>query len=120
MVTIGFDIGGTNTRAGVVDKHGDIVDVEETHTPHDADGLTHAIVELVEVLRRRHSIGAVGLAVAGFLDPDCEVVRFAPHLPWQDNAPVKQLLEEELELPVCLEHDANAAAWGEYLSLIHI
>nr|VDG63239.1 glucokinase [Streptococcus thermophilus] len=114
MFTIGFDIGGTNTRAGVVDKHGEIVDVEDTHTPHDADGLTHAIVELVEVLRRRHPIGAVGLAVAGFLDPDCKVVRFAPHLPWQDNEPVKSLLEEELELPVRLEHDANAAAWGEY------
>lgn len=114
VLTIGFDIGGTNTRAGVVSANGTIIDTEETHTPHDAHALTHAIVELVEVLRRRHTIGAVGLAVAGFLDPDCEVVRFAPHLPWQNNEPVRRLLEEELELPVRLEHDANSAAWGEY------
>lgn len=113
-LTIGFDIGGTNTRAAVVDASGAIIDLEQTRTPHDADGLTHAIVELVEVLRRRHRISAVGLAVAGFLDPDCEVVRFAPHLPWQDNEPVRAMLQEELELPVRLEHDANSAAWGEY------
>lgn len=113
-LTIGFDIGGTNTRAGVVTADGAIIDSESTPTPHDADGLTEAIVELVETLRRRHAIGAVGLAVAGFLDPECEIVRFAPHLPWRDNAPVRAMLERELELPVRLEHDANSAAWGEY------
>lgn len=117
QLTIGFDIGGTNTRAGVVDEHGTVIDTESTRTPHSADGLTSTIVELVDVLRQRHyeaSIGAVGLAVAGFLDPQCEVVRFAPHLPWQDDEPVRKNLEERLKLPVRLEHDANSAAWGEY------
>ena len=113
-LTIGFDIGGTNTRAGVVDSTGIVVDTVSTHTPEDEDGLVHAIVELVEQLRRRHSVAAVGVAVAGFLDPACEVVRFAPHLPWRDNEPVRDILQEELELPVRLEHDANSAAWGEY------
>jgi len=116
-LTIGFDIGGTNTRAGVVDERGHVLDVESTGTPHTAEGLQGAIVGMVNTLRDRghaDSIGSVGLAVAGFLDPDCEVVRFAPHLPWQDNAPVRKILQEELKLPVRLEHDANSAAWGEY------
>lgn len=51
--------------------------------------------------------------MAGFLDPECEIVRFAPHLPWRD-APVRARLEALLDLPVRLEHDANSAAWGEY------
>ena len=113
-LTIGFDIGGTNTRAGVVDTSGTVLDTVSTHTPEDEDSLVHAIVELVEQLRRKHSVSAVGVAAAGFLDPACEVVRFAPHLPWKDNAPVRDILQEELELPVRLEHDANSAAWGEY------
>jgi len=106
-LTIGFDIGGTNTRAGVVDASGSILTTVSTRTPEDEDGLVHAIVELVEQLRREYSVGAVGVAVAGFLDPECEVVRFAPHLPWKDNEPVRDILQEELELPVRLEHDAN-------------
>ncbi|MBA1837274.1 ROK family protein [Corynebacterium sp. zg912] len=113
-MTVGFDIGGTNARAAVVDRDGAIVDSLSTRTPHDAEGLTQMIVEMVGELRAQHDIGAVGVAVAGFLDPACEVVRFAPHLAWRDDQPVRRDLEAALGLPVRLEHDANSAAWGEY------
>lgn len=113
-LTVGFDIGGTNARAAVVDARGTIVDEIRTGTPHDADGLTRTIVGMVGELRGKYDIAAVGLAIAGFLDPDCEIVRFAPHLPWRDDQPVRRDLEAALGLPVRLEHDANSAAWGEY------
>lgn len=113
-LTVGFDIGGTNARAAVVDADGAIVDKIGTATPHDAEALTGTIVDMVGQLRSRHDIGAVGVALAGFLDPECEFVRFAPHLAWRDDQPVRRELEEALGLPVRLEHDANAAAWGEY------
>ena len=113
-MTVGFDIGGTNARAAVVDVDGVIVDSIGTHTPHDTEGLTRTIVKMVDELRASHDIGAVGVAVAGFLDPDCEIVRFAPHLAWRDDQPVRRDLEQALGLPVRLEHDANSAAWGEY------
>ncbi|WPF65463.1 MULTISPECIES: ROK family protein [unclassified Corynebacterium] len=112
-LTVGFDIGGTNMRAGVVDAGGRIIDARSLPSPRDAEGMSRGIAHLVDLLRRDHEIAAVGVAVAGFLDPDCEVVRFAPHLPWRD-APVRSMLEERLGLPVKLEHDANSAAWGEY------
>lgn len=112
-VTVGFDIGGTNIRAGVVDEQGTITDIRVAATPMVASELEDTIVAIVADLRRDHDIAAVGLAVAGFLDPECEVVRFAPHLPWRD-APVRQILSDRLGLPVRLEHDANSAAWGEY------
>ncbi|KQB86780.1 ROK family protein [Corynebacterium lowii] len=112
-LTVGFDIGGTNMRAGVVDDRGRIIDARSLPSPRDAAGMEASIARLVELLRRDHDIAAVGVAVAGFLDPSCEVVRFAPHLPWRD-APVRAILEERLGLPVRLEHDANSAAWGEY------
>ena len=72
-MTVGFDIGGTNARAAVVDADGVIVDSLGTHTPHDTEGLTRTIVQMVDELRASHDIGAVGVAVAGFLDPDCEI-----------------------------------------------
>ena len=113
-LTVGFDIGGTNIRAGVVTGDGEIIDVRSTQTPQDAAELECAITNLVEHLRADHEIAAVGVAVAGFLDPQCETIRFAPHLPWRDDAPVRRILQDKIGLPVRLEHDANSAAWGEY------
>lgn len=113
-LTVGLDIGGTNTRAAVVDASGNVVAVRSCDTPHTGEELTAAIVGMVSQLRAEHDIGAVGVAIAGFLDPECEVVRFAPHLAWRNDEPVRKELEEAIGLPVRLEHDANAAAWGEY------
>lgn len=113
-LTIGVDIGGTNMRAAVVDVHGQILDRAATLTPNSEDVLVDKLVALVNTLRDRHEIEAVGLAVAGFLDPECTTVRFAPHLPWR-NAPVREIMTKRLGIPVRLEHDANSAAWGEYV-----
>lgn len=112
-LTIGMDIGGTNLRAGVITPAGQLIDSVSVPTPSTADGLEDALVGAVRRLQDTYRIQAVGLAVAGFIDPDCEVVRFAPHLPWR-NAPVRRRVEERLGLPVRLEHDANSAAWGEW------
>lgn len=112
-LTIGFDIGGTNLRAGVVDARGGLVETVSVATPRVSSEAEEAIVALAADLRSRHDVGAVGLAVAGFLDPQCENLRFAPHLPWRD-APLRSILADRIGLPVRLEHDANAAAWGEY------
>ncbi|MEX3504459.1 ROK family protein [Corynebacterium sp. LK2510] len=113
-LTVGFDIGGTSIRAGLVSADGTIVARRAARTPHRETELTAAVTDIVADLRRDFAIDAVGVALAGFLDPECEVVRFAPHLPWRNDAPVKATLEAALELPVRLEHDANSAAWGEY------
>ncbi|PRQ11134.1 glucokinase [Corynebacterium sp. 13CS0277] len=112
-LTIGFDIGGTNLRGGVVDAEGRIIAAERRPTPATGEELNDAIVDVVESLRASYPVAAVGLAVAGFLNATCDTVRFAPHLPWR-QAPVKDILQARLGMPVVLEHDANAAAWGEY------
>jgi glucokinase len=38
---------------------------------------------------------------------------FAPNLAWRDER-LKEDLEDDLGLPVVIENDANAAAWGEF------
>lgn len=111
---VGFDIGGTNMRAGVVDSHGRIIKSLSAPSPKTTEAMEAGIADLVSQLREQYDIEAVGVAVAGFLDPSCEYVRFAPHLPWRDE-PVRARLEALLGLPVRLEHDANSAAWGEHV-----
>ncbi|MFP7364437.1 ROK family glucokinase [Corynebacterium callunae] len=110
---VGFDIGGTNMRAGVVDETGRIIKSLSAPSPQTTDAIEQGIAHLTAKLQAEFPISAVGMAVAGFLDPKGERVRFAPHLPWRDE-PVRSRLEDLLQLPVRLEHDANSAAWGEY------
>ncbi|MFF2557259.1 ROK family protein [Nocardia sp. NPDC058058] len=112
-LTVGIDVGGTNIRASVVDGAGEVLDTVTASTPQSARALEDGLARVVRELCGRHAIGAVGLAVAGFVDEDRATVRFAPHLPWED-APVARRLTDRLGLPVVLEHDANAALWAEY------
>lgn len=110
--TIGVDVGGTSIRAAVVDADGQVLDTAQSPTPRSSPALEDALDRTLRELISRHRIGAVGLAVAGFVSRDRTVVRFAPHLPWT-NAPVAVDLAARLGVPVALEHDANAAAWAE-------
>lgn len=113
-LAVGIDVGGTNLRAAVVDHAGQVLDVLAQSSALSTEAeLEGSIARLVEQHARNYDVSAVGLAVAGFVDPAGETVSFAPHLPWR-NAPVAERMRSLLGLPVVLEHDANAAAWGEY------
>ena len=118
-LTAGFDVGGTNIRAALVAPDGTCSHRINEKTPQDAKELEDLLVQLVGQLNEAAraagygEVAAVGIAIAGFIDPTCECVRFAPHLPWRD-APVRRTMHERLGVPVRIEHDANAAAWGEY------
>lgn len=112
MLTVGVDVGGTSVRAGVVDADGSVIDTARTPTPHSDASLESAVARVVRELAGRHQVGAVGLALAGFVTSDRRAVRFAPHLSWRD-APVADRIAERIGLPVVVEHDANAAALAE-------
>lgn len=115
-LTVGIDIGGTNLRAAVVDADGHVLDVEKLPTPSNARALETALERAVRALCDRNpGVVGVGLAAAAFIDENQQFVRFAPHLPWR-NSPITSRLSSKFGLPVVLEHDANSAAWGEYLS----
>ena len=114
LLAVGFDIGGTNLRAAVVDERGRVL----TRVQRSSDGSEAAIEAGIgsistELVAEYPQVCAIGVAVAGFLDSQRRTVRFAPHLPWRDADLVKRL-GSTLPRPLQLEHDANSAAWGEY------
>src|SRR5919206_1062721 len=112
-LTVGVDVGGTKVAAGVVDESGKILARARTDTPSTSPSATqYMIVEAVEQLRRDHDVEAVGVGAAGFIDERRSTVLFAPNLAWR-NEPLQAHLQEQLQLPVVIENDANAAAWGE-------
>jgi glucokinase len=112
--TVGVDVGGTKIAAGLVDEHGKVIVRQRTESPAtDPKQIVKTIGELVQTLSGDETVEAVGVSAAGFVDKARAMVVFAPNLAWRDE-PLKHLLEEELGLPVVVENDANAAAWGEF------
>jgi glucokinase len=112
--TIGLDIGGTNINGGVIDSKGAILVQGRRDTPaHDPAAIIAAAASLTRELSAEHPIDAVGVACAAFIDRSGSTVYFSPNLAWRDE-PLQQRLESALELPVTIENDANAAAWGEF------
>jgi glucokinase len=59
-------------------------------------------------------IAALGICCPGPLDHLTGTLINPPNLPELHNTPLKQMLAEQLNLPVSLEHDAKAAALGEF------
>ena len=110
----GIDVGGTKISGGVVDEHGSVVEELRVVSPAtDAEAIEDAIASLVTQLRSRHEITAVGVGAAGYVDKARAVVMFAPNIAWRD-VDLKAELEARIDLPVVVENDANAAAWGEF------
>jgi glucokinase len=113
-LTIGIDVGGTKISGGVVDAAGTVIDEARRVSPAtDADQIVQTIVDLVTELRAAHPVVGVGVAAAGYIDKQRATVLFAPNLAWR-HVPLRARLEAELTLPVVIENDANAAAWGEF------
>ena len=70
-LTIGIDVGGTKVAAGVVDERGKIVEKLRRPTPSSDPVQTVATIsEVVTELLGRHTVDAVGLGIAGFVDED--------------------------------------------------
>ena len=113
-LAIGIDIGGTKVAAGVVDESGHVLAIVKRRTPsRDPEHLVDVVGELVRQLLSEHTVEAVGVGAAGFVDETRSSVLFAPNLAWRD-AQLREEIAEKVDLPVVVENDANAAAWSEY------
>ncbi|MGZ5374192.1 MAG: ROK family protein, partial [Aeromicrobium sp.] len=113
-LAIGVDIGGTKIAAGLVSEEGALVEFASHETPVGApDDIAPLVAELVERLRGDHQILGVGIGAAGFIDAARQNVMFAPNIDWVDE-PLAAQVRDRVGLPVIVENDANAAAWGEF------
>ncbi|AEW93625.1 MULTISPECIES: ROK family glucokinase [Streptomycetaceae] len=112
-LTIGVDIGGTKIAAGVVDEEGTILDTCKVPTPPTPEGVIDAIADAVRTVSTDHQVEAVGIGAAGYVDNKRATVLFAPNINWRHET-LKDKVEQRVGLPVVVENDANAAAWGEY------
>jgi glucokinase len=117
MTTLGLDVGATTIKGAAVDDDGMILARHTEYTPSEGTSreIEDAIVRCVEILRDEvPTARAVGLAAAGWIGADRRSVIFSANFPSWREEPLVEQLEARSGLPVVLENDANAAAWGEF------
>lgn len=115
---IGVDIGGTNTKFGIVDKHGKILSQDRMLT-NEAEGVQGFVDELYEKLTPliEKAGGIEKFAGIGVGAPNGNyysgTIEYAANLKWRGIIPFAKITSDKFSLPVKLTNDANAAAMGE-------
>lgn len=113
----GIDLGGTGIKCGIVDQNGKIVAIKKCPTKKgvEAKEILLDMANLVKDLQKETglTIEGVGVGCPGLIDTEKGNVVYSNNLVWK-NVPLIKTLKEELNLPVYVTNDANAAALGEY------
>ncbi len=114
MNRLGIDIGGTTTKWGVFDAAGGQRAGASYPTPTDLPGLLEALTALIACARQNHDVTAAGIGVPGFIERSSGRILLSPNLPCLDGVRLARELRCRCDLPVTIENDANAAAFGEW------
>ena len=107
-------MGGTKIAAGIVTPEGKVLDEARYPTPHSRERLVESIGRAVAEVRGGFDVGGVCLAVPGLILAQENTVVFSPNLRAIEGIPLKDALGPKIGLPLTIENDANAAAWGEF------
>jgi len=117
---VGVDLGGTKIDIGLIDPDNQIVERFKMPTNPD-DGPRSAVERIAEhvntlgpKLPDQERIAAMGICCPGPLDHEAGVLINPTNLPKFFNVPLRQMLADRLKIPVRMEHDAKAAALGEF------
>ena len=113
-LTIGIDVGGTKVLGGVVDEAGKVLTTARKDTPRQGgSALTQTIADVARELLTQHSVTSIGVSAAGFVSSDRKTMLATPNIADWNGVDLDNQLTKLIGLPVVIENDANAAAWGE-------
>ena len=117
---IGADLGGTKIELGLVDPQDRIIARKRIATEAQrgptsvVDRIAACVEELAGHLPTGERIAALGMCTPGPVDHTNGILLDPPNIQGLHYAPLGSMLSEHLGMPVRLEHDAKAAALGEY------
>jgi len=118
--SIGVDLGGTNISSAIMNRQGEIASSLKIRTLAEK-GKEATIKRIIKTIYNNiaHSvitpddIIGIGIGAPGPLDIKRGIINFAPNLPGWRDVSLQKILEDEFNMKIVLENDANAAAWGE-------
>ena len=110
---IGFDVGGTHIKHGVIDEDGNELTTDQFDTPEDEETFKQRWREVVEAYQKEHEITAIGVSIPGHINTHTGEAAKAGALEYLDNVNLYTLFAELTDLPVVADNDASCAALGE-------
>ncbi|MDA0195430.1 MAG: ROK family protein [Bacteroidetes bacterium] len=116
-IAIGIDIGGTNTKIGLVDREGNILYQDSISTMADGnvnDFIKFLKEKLTVILSSHSDITIKGVGIGA---PNANyykgTIEYAPNIRWGEYIRFKEAFSQQFDYPMVLTNDANAAALGE-------
>jgi glucokinase len=117
---IGIDIGGTNTKFGIVNHRGEILTKGDIATnqykeiDQFIDGLYEELMPEINKIGGEQLIKGIGVGAPNG-NYYSGTIEYAPNLQWKGILPLARLITEKFQKPCTLTNDANAAAIGELM-----
>jgi len=120
QIAIGIDIGGTNTKFGLVNHRGEIlakgsIKTEDYKQVEDFIEALHVNIKpLIDEVSGNTTLDGIGVGApnANYFTGTIEL---APNLPWKGVVPFADLMKAKFGVPCKMTNDANAAALGEMM-----
>lgn len=115
---VGIDLGGTNVRAAVVSRQGEIKawaqsPIEAAHGAERGIQRIHDLIRRVMEQAGIKRIVGIGFGSTGPLDRENGFIQNPYTLPGWENVDVRTPLCRAFDAPLIMENDADAAALGE-------
>jgi glucokinase len=115
---VGVDLGGTTLKGALVSASGEIVHEAPIDTGHKGAGESFSrLLSVVNELCRRGKDGGrvtgIGIGVPGLVNRKTGRIEVLPSLPELSTIDVASAISEKTGVPVVIDNDANAAAYGE-------
>ena len=112
---IGIDLGGSHIAIGVVDKNGRIIEkfekkLKSIEKKKIKSTITSYIIENVQLLRKKHKITGIGIAIPGTVSGGTIVKSVNLGI---KNFNIVEELKKEIDLPIQIRNDAKCAAIAE-------
>ena len=113
---VGFDLGGTALKFGVVDDDGKIVSESQVDTPKNLEKLLQILTQIWTALKNdyQQKILSVGFGIPGIFSSKEQKILQSPNYPDLDNFALVPAISRFVDVPFCVNNDANMAAYGEY------
>ena len=117
-LTVGIDIGGTKMAIALLSSNGTVLGRDVLATEAE-QGFSRAVdrlgrgIRLLLVKSGHGPVTGIGIGCAGPIDSQQGLINNPYTLSGWDRCDIVQPLREQFGVPVCLENDADAAAFGE-------
>lgn len=119
LVRVGIDIGGTNTKAGLIDVHNKLLaskvipTLAEEGAEKTLKRIAGTVLEMLEEnnILMEQCIG-IGTGIPGTVDSKNGILVYSNNIKWE-NVDVAGIIGEIIPLPVSVANDADCAALGE-------